>query len=155
MPSTAEEDPGQETRRTACYGYQPKKALLQVLPVIAHGKDGSFSNVRFWLWLPLISADKAYELGLVPDQENSQKVTITGVNGTNTVESITIPQPVYLSSVKDPYRKFALHDVQPISALPGPSYQVKWSDVKPDLNYLRDVDLPDVNGGRNFHIDRL
>ncbi len=103
----------------------------------------------------LISAGKAYELGLVPDQENSQKVTITGVNGTNTVESITIPQPIYLSSVKDPYRKFALHDVQTISAIPGPFYQVKWSDIKPDLNYLRDVDLPDVNGGRNFHIDRL
>ncbi len=61
-------------------------------------------------------------------------------------QSITIPQPIYLSLVKDPYRKFALHDVQTISALPGPSYQVKWSDVKPDLNYLRDVDSPDVNG---------
>ena len=36
--------------------------------------------------------------------------------------------------------------MQTISALPGPSYQVKWSDVKPDLNYLRDVDLADVNG---------
>jgi hypothetical protein len=45
MPSTAEEDPGQETRRTACYGYQPKKALLQVLPVIVHGKDGKQTEV--------------------------------------------------------------------------------------------------------------
>ncbi len=42
-----------------------------------------------------------------------------------------------------------MHDVQTISALPGPSYQVKWSDVKPDLNYLRDVDLVDVNGEDN------
>ncbi len=30
---------GQETRRTRCYGYQPKKGLLQVLPVIVHGKE--------------------------------------------------------------------------------------------------------------------
>ena len=134
MPSTAEEYPGQETRRTACYGYQPKKALLQVLPVIVHGKDGKQTEVLAMLDsgcdCTLISAGKAYELGLVPDQENSQKVTITGVNGTNTVPSITIPQPIYLSSVKDPYRKFALHDVQTISALPGPSIYVSGQMVR-------------------------
>ncbi len=90
--STAE-DPGQKTRRTACYGYQPKKALLQVLPVIVHGKDGKQTEVLAMLDsgcdCTLISAGKAYELGLVLDQENSQKVTITGVNGTNTV----LPSP--------------------------------------------------------------
>jgi hypothetical protein len=148
--STAEADLGQETRRTACYGYQPKRALLQVLPVIVHGKDGKQSEVLAMLDsgcdCTLMSENKAHELGLVQDHGNSQKVTITGVNGANTVESITISQPVYLSSVKDPYRKFALYDVQTILALPGPSYHVKWSDVKPDLNYLCDVDLPDVNG---------
>ena len=33
-----------------------------------------------------------------------------------------------------------------IPALPSPSYQINWSDVKPNLDYLRDVDLRDVNG---------
>ena len=36
--------------------------------------------------------------------------------------------------------------MQTIPALPSPSYQINWSDVKPNLSYLRDVDLPDDNG---------
>ncbi len=79
--------------------------------MIVHGKDGKQTEVLAMLDsgcdCTLISAGKAYELGLVPDQENSQKVTITGVNGANTVESITIPQPIYLSSVKERYRSLS------------------------------------------------
>ena len=150
VSGSPEEAPQQEIHCTACYGYQPKKSLLQVLPVIAHRKDGQQTEVLAMLDsgcdCKLISAAKAFELGLVRNQEDSQKVTITDVNGTNTVESINIVQPIFLSSSKDPYRKFALYDVQMIPALPSPSYQINWSDVKPNLSYLRDVDLPDVNG---------
>ena len=102
MSSASEETPGQEIHHTACYGHQPKKSLLQVLPVIVHGKDGQQTEVLAMLDsgcdCTLISAAKAQELGLVSNQESSQKVTITGVNGTNTVESITINQPIILAA---------------------------------------------------------
>ena len=74
--------------------------------MIVHGKNGQQTEVFAMLDsgcdCTLISAAKAQELGLVSNQESSQKVTITGVNGTNTVESITINQPIILSSPKIP-----------------------------------------------------
>ena len=100
MSSASEETLGQEIHHTACYGHQHKKLLLQVLPVIVNGKDGQQTKVLAMLDsgcdCTLISVAKAHELGLVSNQESSQKVTVTGVNGTNTVESITINQPIIL-----------------------------------------------------------
>ena len=136
--------------RSVYFSHARKQVLLQILPVIIHGRDGVqhevFAMLDSGCDCTLLLHQSAQTCGLIQDSNQYKDISVSGINGTQVAKSTAIEEPVYISSVSNPYKKFALFDIQTIPQLPGPSQSVNWSEVKQQFTYLEDIDLPDVNG---------
>ena len=118
----------------AYHGSGQRRALLQMLPIIVHGRNGTQMKLLALLDsgcdCTLLLHQMAQKLGVTNQTDQPQDIKITGVNGTKNVKSLAISEPIYVSPADNPYKKFALYDIQTVLALPGPSHTLKWSEIK-------------------------
>ena len=105
-----------------------------MLPIIVHGRNGTQMKLLALLDsgcdCTLLLHQMAQKLGVTNQTDQPQDIKITGVNGTKNVKSLAISEPIYVSPADNPYKKFALYDIQTVLALPGPSHTLKWSEIK-------------------------